>query len=186
MRAEIIARQRRSHGRERPRRARSRFAGELRLTTGFVVPSQPLIRRRHAMVIVTADGTPCGGRRRHGGDHDPQPRAGRRRSAIWAEFTDNAMAVPRDPAVRARARVGRGSASRWTTCRPATSRCCSGPCRRPAFSAAEALLARLRQIKTADEIELLRRLSRIADPVDHRRARRGAGGRHRDGHRRRT
>ena len=61
--------------------------------TGFVVPSQPLIRHRHAMVIVTADGkTAIFG-------VDMEATTIKRRepdtpSRIWAEFTDSAMAVP--------------------------------------------------------------------------------------------
>ena len=60
--------------------------------TGFVVPSQPLIRHRHAMVIVTADGrTAIFG-------VDMEATTIKRRepdtpSRIWAEFTDSAMAV---------------------------------------------------------------------------------------------
>src|SRR5215211_4596635 len=63
--------------------------------TGFVVPSQPLIRHRHAMVIVTADGkTAIFG-------VDMEATTIKRRepdtpSRIWAEFTDSAMAVLAD------------------------------------------------------------------------------------------
>src|SRR5918997_6481853 len=60
--------------------------------TGFVVPSQPLIRHRHAMVIVTADAkTAIFG-------VDMEATTIRRRepdtpARIWAEFTDSAMLV---------------------------------------------------------------------------------------------
>src|ERR671921_453350 len=63
--------------------------------TGFVVPSQPLIRHRHALVIVTADGkTAIFG-------VDMESTTIRRQepdtpSRIWAEFTDSAMAVLAD------------------------------------------------------------------------------------------
>jgi Xaa-Pro dipeptidase len=129
--------------------------------TGFVVPSQPLIRHRHAMVIVTADGkTAIFG-------VDMEATTIKRRepdtpSRIWAEFTDSAMAVLADQLKGLglqSARIGiemdylpAGDLARLQQALP-----------RATFSPDEAILARLRQIKTKDEIELLRRLSRIAD-----------------------
>ena len=129
--------------------------------TGFVVPSQPLIRHRHAMVIVTADGkTAIFG-------VDMEATTIKRRepdtpSRIWAEFTDSAMAVLasqlKDLGLEA-ARIGiemdylpAGDFARLARELPKAQ-----------FSGNEAILARLRQIKTAHEIVLLRRLSRIAD-----------------------
>ena len=128
---------------------------------GFVVPSQPLIRHRHAMVIVTADGKTA----IFGVDmeattilrHEPDTP-----SRIWAEFTDSAMAVLASQlkglGLEA-ARIGiemdylpAGDFARLAKALP-----------KAVFSGNEAILARLRQIKTADEIDLLRRLSRIAD-----------------------
>jgi Xaa-Pro aminopeptidase len=129
--------------------------------TGFVVPSQPLIRHRHAMVIVTADAKTA----IFGVDMEAstierrEPDTPRR---IWAEFTDSAMLVLADQLRGlglARARIGiemdylpAGDFAKLTRALPDAT-----------FSGDEALLARLRQIKTPDEIELLRRLSRIAD-----------------------
>lgn len=129
--------------------------------TGFVVPSQPLIRHRHAMVIVTADGkTAIFG-------VDMEASTIRRRepdtpSRIWAEFTDSAMLVLADQLKSLgleAARVGiemdylpAGDLARLQAALP-----------KARFEGNEALLARMRQIKTADEISLLRRLSRIAD-----------------------
>jgi Xaa-Pro dipeptidase len=129
--------------------------------TGFVVPSQPLIRHRHAMVIVTADGkTALFG-------VDMEATTIRRRepdtpTRIWAEFTDYAMVVLADQLKGLgleSARIGvemdylpAGDFARLTRELP-----------KAAFAANEAILARLRQIKTHDEIALLRRLSRIAD-----------------------
>src|SRR5690349_8140810 len=60
--------------------------------TGFVVPSQPLIRHRHAMVVATGDGR-CGIL-----GVDMEATTIRRRepdipTAIWAEFTDDCMQV---------------------------------------------------------------------------------------------
>jgi len=129
--------------------------------TGFVVPSQPLIRHRHAMVIVTADAKAAifG--------VDMEATTIRRRepdtpTRIWAEFTDDAMAVLADQLKGlglAGANIGiemdylpAGDFERLRRELPQAR-----------FSAAEAILARLRQIKTTEEIELLRRLSRIAD-----------------------
>src|SRR6185437_8845147 len=63
--------------------------------TGFVVPSQPLIRHRHAMAIVTADG------RAELFAVDMESTTVKRRApdvptTIWAEFTDDAMVVLAD------------------------------------------------------------------------------------------
>lgn len=129
--------------------------------TGFVVPSQPLIRHRHAMVIVTADGKTA----IFGVDMEAttiQRRAPDTPSRIWAEFTDSAMAVLasqlQELGLEA-ARIGvemdylpAGDYAQLAKALP-----------KAVFSGNEAILARLRQIKTADEIDLLRRLSRIAD-----------------------
>ena len=129
--------------------------------TGFVVPSQPLIRHRHAIVIVTADGkTAIFG-------VDMEATTIRRRepdtpARIWAEFTDSAMAVLGDQLKALGlegARIGiemdylpAGDFARLTQGLPKAT-----------FVPNEAILARMRQIKTKDEIDLLRRLSRIAD-----------------------
>lgn len=129
--------------------------------TGFVVPSQPLIRHRHAMVIVTADGrTALFG-------VDMEATTIKRRepdvpTRIWAEFTDNAMAVLADQLRELgleSARIGiemdylpAGDLEKLRRELP-----------RARLAADEAIIARLRQIKTSEEIELLRRLSRIAD-----------------------
>jgi len=129
--------------------------------TGFVVPSQPLIRHRHAMVIVTVDGkTAIFG-------VDMEATTIRRRepdtpSRIWAEFTDSAMAVLADQlkglgleAARIGIEMDYLPAGDFAQLKEALPRA--------SFVPDEAILAGLRQIKTKDEIELLRRLSRIAD-----------------------
>lgn len=129
--------------------------------TGFVVPSQPLIRHRHAMVIVTSDGrTGLFG-------VDMEATTIKRRepnvpTRIWAEFTDNAMAVLADQLKELgleSARIGiemdylpAGDLEKLRRELP-----------RARLEPNEAILAKLRQIKTPQEIELLRRLSRIAD-----------------------
>jgi Xaa-Pro dipeptidase len=129
--------------------------------TGFVVPSQPLIRHRHAMAALTADGR-CG---LLGVDMEAttiRKREPEVPSYIWAEFTDDSMQVLARMLKEmglARSRIGiemdylpAGDMARLRENLPDA-----------AFVPCEMLLARLRQIKTADEVELLRRLSRIAD-----------------------
>lgn len=130
-------------------------------TTGFVVPSQPLIRHRHAMTIVTADGrTALFG-------VDMEASTIKRRlpdvpTRIWAEFSDDPMLVLADQLNGldlGKARIGlemdylpAGDFARLVAAMPTAK-----------FEHAEPILARLRQIKTPEEIALLRRLSRIAD-----------------------
>jgi Xaa-Pro dipeptidase len=129
--------------------------------TGFVVPSQPLIRHRHAMAIVTADG------RTQLFSVDMEASTVKRRAPdvptrIWAEFTDDAMVVLADQLDKlglGRARIGiemdylpAGDLARLQKALPEAR-----------FEHCEQILARLRQIKTPEEIALLRRLSRIAD-----------------------
>jgi len=128
---------------------------------GFVVPSQPLIRHRHAMSIVTA------GAKTALFAVDMEATTVRNRAPempvqIWAEFTDSAMARLAEQLTGlglAGARIGiemdylpAGDFAALATLLPKAQ-----------FRPVEALLARLRQIKTKDEITLLRRLSRIAD-----------------------
>lgn len=129
--------------------------------TGFVVPSQPLIRHRHAMVIVTANKSVA----ILGVDMEATTIG---RSApgvpahIWAEFSDDPMAVLAD-LIRelglSEARIGiemdylpAGDFARLSAILP-----------KARFEHCEQILARLRQIKTKDEIALLSKLSRIAD-----------------------
>jgi Xaa-Pro dipeptidase len=128
---------------------------------GFVVPTQPLIRHRHAMVIVTASGKV----EIFGVDMEASTIKKREPDVpvrIWAEFSDDPMLVLADQLSAcglAKARVGiemdylpAGDFVRLAKALPQTR-----------FEACEGLLARLRQIKTGEEIALLRKLSRIAD-----------------------
>lgn len=129
--------------------------------TGFVVPSQPLIRHRHAMVIVGADASV------QLFSVDMEASTVKRRepdvpTRIWAEFTDDPMLVLADQLKGmglANARIGiemdylpAGDMVRLQAALPGAR-----------FERCEQILARLRQLKTPDEIALLRRLSRIAD-----------------------
>jgi len=130
-------------------------------TAGFVVPSQPIMRWRHAMALVRADGDTAivavdmeeTTVRKQAQDVDIR---------IWGEFTDDPMAVL-DGLLReknlADAVIGietdylpTGDYERLKALLPNAR-----------FVPCETLLGRLRQIKTADEIEKLRRLSRISD-----------------------
>jgi len=95
MRAEIVAKQvaaMREHGLDAIICASpENFA----YTSGFVVPSQPLIRHRHAMTIVTVDG------RVAVFGVDMEASTIKRRlpdisSRIWAEFSDDPMCVLAD------------------------------------------------------------------------------------------
>jgi Xaa-Pro aminopeptidase len=130
--------------------------------TGFMSPTQPLMRWRHAMAAVTADGKVALTvvdmeastiRARAGAAAD---------IAVWHEFKFDAMAVLADVLTRlglAEARIG--IELDYLPAGEFAALCRLLP--RAKFVAAETLLARLRQIKTAGEIDLLRRLSRIAD-----------------------
>ncbi|WP_026380900.1 M24 family metallopeptidase [Afifella pfennigii] len=130
--------------------------------TGFVVPSQSLIRHRHAMAILTADGKlalfgvdmEASTIRRAAGEEVP--------FRIWREFSDDPMAILADQLRELgleRARLGMemdylpaGDFARLQKALPQAD-----------FAPAEQILNRLRQIKIPQEQDLLRNLSRIAD-----------------------
>jgi len=161
MRAEIIARQAQAMKANGLDAIVSCAPESFAYATGFVVPTQPLIRHRHAMVIATASGdTQIFG-------VDMEATTIKRREPdvpvrIWAEFSDDPMLVLADQLTSmglAKARVGMemdylpaGDFARLVKALPNAQ-----------FVPCEDILARLRQIKTADEIALLRKLSRIAD-----------------------
>jgi Xaa-Pro aminopeptidase len=125
---------------------------------GFVVPSQALIRHRHAMVIVTADRKAA----LFGVDMEAttiRTRAPDVPTRIWGEFTDDPMAVLADQLTQLGLHAGRiGIEMDYLPARDFARLREALP-----HAAFEHILARLRQIKTAPEIDLLRRLSRIAD-----------------------
>ncbi len=130
--------------------------------TGFLSPTQPLMRWRHAMALVNADG------RSALVSVDMEASTIRAKSppgteiAVWHEFKFDAMKVLADLLRRhglAGARVGietdyipAGDFAALRDLLPQAN-----------FVPAQHLLARLREIKTPTEIEILRRLSRIAD-----------------------
>ncbi len=129
--------------------------------SGFVVPSHSLMRWRHAAVVVTSDGAyrfltvdmEESTVRKHAGDAKVH---------VWGEFTGNAMVTLAELLVELgldTAKVGlemdylfAGDYEKLRTILPHVR-----------FQAAEDYLAKLRQVKTTDEIDLMRRLSRISD-----------------------
>ena len=128
---------------------------------GFVIPSQPMLRHRHAMAIVKADASLS----LFAVDMEETTVAREAPGvplAIWKEFSEDAMTVLADALGHAGLTSGRigieleylpaGDFARLTACMPKAT-----------FVAADKTLSRLRQLKTPDEIALLRRLSRIAD-----------------------
>ncbi len=131
-------------------------------TTGFLSPTQSLMRWRHAMALVTAEGD--------GALAVVDMEASTIRSkapagieiAVWREFAFDAMRVAADLLRRrglAAARIGIE-----TDYLPAADHAELRQLLPQAdFVPAQHLLARLRQIKTPGEIAILRRLSRIAD-----------------------
>jgi Xaa-Pro dipeptidase len=130
--------------------------------TGFMSPTQPLMRWRHAMAVVTAD------RKVALAVVDMEASTIRAKAgagadvAVWREFAFDAMAVLADVLTRHGLAAGRIGVE--LDYLPAADFADLGKLLpRARFELAQALLARLRQIKTAQEIDILRRLSRIAD-----------------------
>jgi Xaa-Pro dipeptidase len=128
---------------------------------GFVVPSQPLMRWRHAAAVLTADGRSaalCV-------DMELATVRARRPDLevrSWAEFTGSAMATLAKLLVDlgfADSRIG----IEFDYLSVADYGELSGLLPRAHFAAADALMAKARQIKTPEELALLERLSRIAD-----------------------
>lgn len=128
---------------------------------GFVVPTQPLIRHRHAMVVLPADADAF----LIGVDMEAstiEQSAPNVPLTVWREFHDDAMKVLVDAltsAGLARARIGlemdhlpAGDFRRLQSYLPDAQ-----------FYNFEQELNRLRQIKTPEEVALIHRLSRIAD-----------------------
>ncbi len=161
MRAEIIARQAEAMKASGLDAIVSCSPESFAHVTGFVVPTQPLIRHRHAMVIVTASGKV----EIFGVDMEASTIRKREPDApmrVWAEFSDDPMAVLADQLSAcglAQGHIGiemdylpAGDFARLARALP-----------RARFEPCETLLARQRQIKTQEEIALLRKLSRIAD-----------------------
>jgi Xaa-Pro dipeptidase len=129
--------------------------------TGFVVPSQSLMRWRHAACVVTAAG--------RGAllvvdmeESTTRAKAGAVEVRSWGEFTDKPMAVLATLLADlglAGARIG----TELDYLPAAAFRELAASLPKATFTPADELLGRLRQIKTPTEVEHLRLLSRIAD-----------------------
>lgn len=133
---------------------------------GFVVPSQPLMRWRHAACVVTLDGRSA----ILAVDMETSTVRAKLPDAqlrSWGEFTDKPMAVLADLLREmglAQARIGTeldylpaGDFAELQRHLPEVE-----------LRAAEHLLARVRQIKTRTEIDHMRKLARIADSAIQR------------------
>ena len=133
--------------------------------TGFVVPSQPLMRWRHAVCIVPLEGEPSmvvvDMETTTVRDHLPSIEV-----TTYNEFTDDPMQALA-AALKARgletARLGleldylpAAHASRLEVCLP-----------RARFEACDRSLAEARMVKTPGEMERLRQLSRLTDATIH-------------------
>jgi Xaa-Pro aminopeptidase len=132
---------------------------------GLVVPSQPLMRWRHAFCIVPLDG-PTAMVVVDMEEHTVRSRVPGPRYYVWREFAGDCTAVVAE-ALRdlglADARLGLE-----LDYLPARDHAALRE-RLPAarLEAAEGLFARQREIKTAGELDLLRRLSRLTDAALH-------------------
>jgi Xaa-Pro dipeptidase len=130
--------------------------------TGFLSPTQPLMRWRHAMALVTADGQTALV------SVDMEQTTIRAKAppgaeiAVWREFQFDAMHVLAD--LLRKHKLGASRIGIETDYLPAgdfTALVELVP--QAGFVPAQRLLSRLREIKTPAEIDILRRLSRIAD-----------------------
>ncbi len=161
MRCEIIARQRQAIANSGLDAIVSCSPENFAYVAGFVVPSQPLLRHRHAMTVVTADGHVA----LFGVDMEEttiRTKAPDACLAVWAEFSDDAMQVLSTLLRQlglGQARIGielgyipASDFARLQKIMPDAS-----------FLGCDHIFARLRQLKTPQEIDLLRKLSRIAD-----------------------
>jgi Xaa-Pro dipeptidase len=129
--------------------------------TGFVVPSQALLRHRHNMTVVTADGKVAlfGVDMEESTIRTKEPDA---KLAVWAEFSDDPMQVL--AALLEELGLGQARIGIELGYLPAADFAqLQSAMPQATFVACDAILARLRQIKTPQEVALLARLSRIAD-----------------------
>jgi Xaa-Pro aminopeptidase len=162
MRQEVIARQAGAMGDAGLDALVSISPENFAYVTGFLSPTQPLMRWRHAMALVTAKA------RAALVVVDMEASTIRSKAppgteiAVWHEFKFDAMAVLAELLRKhglANARIGIEldylAAADFAALREML------PDAR--FAAAQAVLARLREVKTPEEIEILRKLSRIAD-----------------------
>ncbi len=130
-------------------------------TTGFVVPSQPLMRWRHAMVVVRHDGETA----LVSVDMEENTVRGKAQGMdvrVWGEFTDNPMEILAN--LLADMDLESSKIGLEFDYLPAGDfEDLKGRLPKAQFAPAEQLFDRLRQLKTVEEVTLLRRLSRISD-----------------------
>src|SRR5262249_31924890 len=130
--------------------------------TGFLSPTQPLMRWRHAMALVTADGAAALVVVDMEANTIRAKATAGTEIAVWREFEFDAMKVLAE-LLRKHGLANAGVGIEMVGI-PAGDFAAPREILPDAeFVAAENLLARLRQIKTPAEIDLLRRLSCIAD-----------------------
>lgn len=129
--------------------------------TGFMSPTQPLMRWRHAMALVTADGN-CSLLVVDMEASTIRAKAPGADIAVWKEFSFDCM----ETLALLLRRHGLASSkialetdylpaddfAKLTKLLPAAT-----------FAPAQAVLARMRQIKTPEEVAIMRKLARIAD-----------------------
>jgi Xaa-Pro dipeptidase len=162
MRADVVARQVRAMQEAGLDAVVSISPENFAYVTGFLSPTQPLMRWRHAMALVTADGaTALAVVDMEANTIRSKAPAGTE-IAVWREFKFDAMDMLADLLRKhglASARIGIEldylPAGDFTALRELLPNA--------RFTSAQALLARLRQIKSPAEVNVLRRLSRIAE-----------------------
>ena len=128
---------------------------------GFIVPSQPLMRWRHAITVLRQDGKKAvvviDMEESTVSNQDAETEI-----RVWGEFVDSPMQVLGqllEDMELARANIGIELDYLTVEDDVTLSRCLP----EANFSAAHDLLTRMRAVKTAAEIDLLRRLSHISD-----------------------
>jgi Xaa-Pro dipeptidase len=161
MRSEVVARQAKAMAEIGLDAILSVSPESFAYVTGFLSPTQPLMRWRHAMALVTRD-TKVALSVVDMEASTIRSKAPNTEIAVWREFKFEAMPVLADLLTRhglAEARIGlefdylpAGDFMNLQKLLPDAR-----------FEPVQAVLARLRQIKSTEEIELLRKLSRIAD-----------------------
>jgi len=128
---------------------------------GFVVPSQSLMRWRHAAYVVTASGR-CAILVVDMEETTTRAKAGGVEVWAWREFTDKPMVVL-GRLLEALGLAGARIGIELDYLPAAAFRDLTASVPKAAFEPVDETVARLRQIKSPAEVEQMRRLSRIAD-----------------------
>jgi Xaa-Pro aminopeptidase len=133
--------------------------------SGFIVPSQPLMRWRHAAYVVTANGK-CAILVVDMEETTTRSKAEGIEVRAWGEFTDKPMtalvALLGDLGLK-EAKIG----TEFDYLPAGAFRELADAMPKAKFHPADEMLGRLRQIKTLSEVDHMRRLSRIADQTIH-------------------